>query len=102
MAADVQSTGRTGWYFRVLEPGSVEPGDPMRVIERPVPDWPLQRLITVLYKKTGDLDALSVMATLPELAEDWRIIARRRLELRRTEDWTSRLEGPNAAPQPKI
>ena len=96
MAFEVQMSGRTGWYYRVLEPGIARPGDTLAIIDRPCPDWPLQRLIGVLYKKTGDLDALAAMAEMPELAEDWRVIARRRLESRRTEDWTGRLDGPSA------
>lgn len=94
MAFDVQTTMRTGWYYRVLEPGGVEPGDAMRIIERPCPDWPLKRLIGVLYKHVDDAGTLEVMAEMPELAEDWRVIARRRLAMRRTEDWTGRLHGP--------
>jgi MOSC domain-containing protein YiiM len=77
LAFDVQNTGRTGWYFRVLEPGVVEPGEAMQIIDRPCPDWPLQRLIGVLYKHVDDAETLQAMAGMPELAEDWRVIARR-------------------------
>jgi MOSC domain-containing protein YiiM len=94
MAFDVQTTGRTGWYYRVLEPGVVEPGDTMRIVERPCPDWPLKHLIDLLYKDVDDSDSLEVMADMPLLAEGWRMIARRRLATRRTEDWTGRLSGP--------
>lgn len=94
MALDVQTTGRTGWYYRVLEPGVVEPGETMRIVERPSPDWPLKRLIDVLYKRVDDSPSLEAMAEMPLLAEDWRVIARRRLAMRKTEDWTGRLTGP--------
>ncbi len=97
MAFDVQMSGRTGWYFRVLEPGVVDPDATMTIIDRPCPDWPLRRLIEVLYKKTGDVTALAAMAEMSVLAEDWRVIARRRLESRRIEDWTGRLEGARAS-----
>jgi hypothetical protein len=50
----------------------------MRTIERPCPDWPLQRLIGVLYKHVDDAEALEAMAGMQELAEEWRVIARRR------------------------
>jgi MOSC domain-containing protein YiiM len=95
MAFDVQSSGRTGWYYRVLEPGVVEPGETMRIVERPRPDWPLQQLIGVLYKHVDDAESLAAMAEIPELAKGWRLLARRRLATRRTEDWTSRLMGPS-------
>lgn len=93
MAFDVQNTGRTGWYYRVLEPGIVEPGETMRIVERPCPDWPLRRLIDLLYKRVDDRESLEAMADMPLLAEDWRVIARRRLATRKTEDWTGRLTG---------
>jgi len=91
MALDVQTTQRTGWYYRVLEPGVVEPGDGMQIIERPCPEWPLQRLIGVLYKHVDDTESLEAMADMSVLAAGWRKIARKRLASHRTEDWSSRL-----------
>ncbi|HLH10624.1 MAG TPA: MOSC domain-containing protein [Methylovirgula sp.] len=93
MAFDVQMSGRTGWYYRVLQPGVVEPGDKMRIIERPCPDWPLTRLIRLLYKDVDDREGLAAMAEIGPLAESWRQIARQRLASRCTEDWARRLYG---------
>src|SRR3546814_19428946 len=42
MVRRVQSSGRTGWYYRVLRPGTARAGDPLRLDSRPHPDWPLQ------------------------------------------------------------
>lgn len=97
MALDVQTKGRTGWYYRVLEPGTVHPGDAMRIVDRPLPDWSLRRLIDILYKRTEDPDAVAALAEMPVLAEDWRSIFRKRVATRRTEDWTSRLHGSVSA-----
>jgi MOSC domain-containing protein YiiM len=96
MARLVQTTGRTGWYYRVREPGLVEPGVVLRLIARPYPDWPLTRLIETLYRKTQDDATLAGMADHPALAENWRAIARHRLAARATEDWTRRLDGRGA------
>src|SRR5690606_15630671 len=41
MARRVQDTGRTGWYYRVLQPGVARAGDTLQLLERPCPDWPL-------------------------------------------------------------
>ncbi|ACM00091.1 Pyridoxal kinase [Cereibacter sphaeroides KD131] len=38
MARRVQLTGRTGWYYRVLEPGTVAPGDRLELIDRRAPE----------------------------------------------------------------
>lgn len=33
----VADTGRTGWYLRVLTPGTIEPGQPVRLLDKPYP-----------------------------------------------------------------
>ncbi|CAO3426363.1 MOSC domain-containing protein [Azospirillum endophyticum] len=91
MARRVQSTGRTGWYYRVLEPGIAAAGDDIALIERPLPDWPLSRILRAFYHDTGDLPTLAGIAELEPLATGWRTLARRRVESGKVEDWTGRL-----------
>ena len=93
MARRVQASARTGWYYRVIETGSIAAGDRLSLVERPCPDWPLARLLRVLYVDTQDRAALAAMAALPALAQSWRILAERRLERGVVEDWTGRLTG---------
>ncbi|AWN51060.1 MOSC domain-containing protein [Methylobacterium sp. 17Sr1-1] len=93
MARAVQATGRTGWYWRVLEEGSVEPGEALVLHERLQPDWPLSRLVHLFYRDTRNRGDLEAVARLPELAESWRALARRRLESGSVEDWSRRLTG---------
>ncbi|MBK1838643.1 MOSC domain-containing protein [Azospirillum sp. YIM B02556] len=91
MARRVQSTGRTGWYYRVLEPGIAAVGDDITLIDRPLPDWPLSRILRAFYHDTGDLPTLAGIAGLEPLAPGWRTLARRRVESGKVEDWTGRL-----------
>lgn len=93
MARRVQQTGRTGWYYRVLQPGTVSPGDRLELIERVAPDWTLRRLWHALYVDRMNLGELEGIAALGVLAEGWRKYAVRRLESRRVEDWSARLDG---------
>lgn len=93
LALRVQKTGRTGWYYRVLEAGTVAPGDAMVCIERPTPDWTLERTWRVLYVDMLDPDELSAMAVLPNLAAGWQAYAAKRLASRKVEDWDKRLNG---------
>ncbi|HEY8126716.1 MAG TPA: MOSC domain-containing protein [Methylocystis sp.] len=93
MARRTQETMRCGWYYRVLEGGEARPGDPLRLIERLRPEWPLARLFALLYDRTQAYDELAEMAALPELAPRWRELARKRIESRRVENWTRRLGG---------
>lgn len=94
MARRVQTSGRTGWYYRVLAEGDVAAGDALTLIERPRPGWPLARILDVLHRDTLDRDALAAVAALPELAASWRELARKRLERGRVEDWSLRLSTP--------
>jgi MOSC domain-containing protein YiiM len=40
MAREMQARGRTGWYYRVLEPGWVGAGATLSLVERPHPECP--------------------------------------------------------------
>lgn len=89
----VQQSGRTGWYYRVVETGALQAGDELYLLERPFPDWSLQRLIDTLYRKVLDLDSLHAMLALP-LTPSWQRLVSGRLARRAVEDWTARVEGP--------
>lgn len=94
IAMRVQSTGRTGWYYRVLEIGLIKPGDVLTLQSRPQPNWPLSRILQLLYRRTLDLEELHALANVQELADGWKLLAETRARSRRVEDWNSRLHGP--------
>ena len=93
MARRVQETGRTGWYYRVLEQGIVATGDRLERQDRVAPDWTLHRLWHALYVDRLNLAELKGIAALDVLAEGWRKYAVRRLESGQVEDWRNRLDG---------
>ncbi len=93
MARRVQDTGRTGWYYRVLQPGMVAPGDDLALIDRLTPDWTLRRLWRAMYVDRLNRAELEAIAALDVLAKGWRRYAQRRLDSGRVEDWRPRLEG---------
>ena len=95
MARRVQESGRTGWYYRVLEQGFVEPGDDLVLVDRLTPDWTIERLWRVLYVDVLNREELSAMAALAHLPESWRGYADRRLATAEVEDWSSRLSSPD-------
>lgn len=97
MSRDVQKTGRTGWYYRVLEDGTVEEGSRFRLIERPEPDWNLARIVELLYVDVKNFAALSELVKVPHLADNWRVLAERRLAKGEVEDWGRRLDGVSSA-----
>lgn len=46
---EVLATGRTGWFYRVLEEGEVKNGDFLEFLERPFPNLPVARLYELGY-----------------------------------------------------
>lgn len=96
LARRVQESGRTGWYYRVLEPGEVAAGDRLVLLERPYPAWSLARLIELLYRRAIDPAQLDQVLALP-LVPNWRLLFERRLAQREVENWDKRLLGQPAA-----
>lgn len=93
MALQVQKTGRSGWYYRVLETGYVEAGQSLILTDRISPEWTIERLWRTLYVDTMNYDELAGIAGLVHLPESWRGYARKRLQTRQVEDWSKRLNG---------
>ena len=93
MARRVQDSGRTGWYLRVLVPGSVAAGDRMALAARRDPGWDLARVQRLLYRDAVDREALAEFAGLAGLSASWRALAMRRLESGAFEGWAPRLSG---------
>jgi len=96
LALRVQQSGRTGWYYRVLEEGVVSAGDSLQLVERQFGDWSLTRLSAVLFDKRVESELLRECLALP-LVPSWRRTLERRLEKGQVEDWAPRLQGRSAA-----
>ena len=96
MARRVQATGRSGWYYRVLRPGLTLAGDALTLVERPHPDWSLQRINRLFYARTLDPAQLEPLLALP-LVPSHRKLVERRLQQGAVEDWGKRIDGPAKA-----
>lgn len=72
LAARVEATGLTGWYFRVLTEGEVEAGNSLRLVERPHPQWPVEAANLLMTGRRRDVDALHRLAECAELSASWR------------------------------
>lgn len=73
--ARVVTTRRSGWYYRVLEPGQVQAGDALTLVERPYPEWPLSSLFALLIggEAKSRPDDLRALELVPVLAETWKV-----------------------------
>ncbi len=68
----VGQTGRTGWYYRVLQPGMIQTGDPVALAERLYPAWTIARANDVLMGREADRFATSELMAIPELSAAWK------------------------------
>lgn len=50
-------SGRTGWYYRILEEGMVEPMMELKLLERPYPNWSVARVNEILFREQNNLQA---------------------------------------------
>jgi MOSC domain-containing protein YiiM len=68
----VQESGRTGFYFRCLEPGEVQAGDTIALVERPAPDCTVLEVNRVLHRDRHDRAGVERLLARPELATSLR------------------------------
>lgn len=71
LTALVVNNGRSGWYLRVIEQGSIEAQMPTVLLERPNPDWPIARANKILHHCKTDVALTEELADVPGLASAW-------------------------------
>ncbi|MGH7243193.1 MAG: MOSC domain-containing protein [Phycisphaerales bacterium] len=65
-------TGRTGWYVRVIQNGSIQQGDSITLTRRPNPDWTIARFNEFIVNRSASRAELEQLAGLEGLASNWR------------------------------
>lgn len=78
LTVDLLTSGFTGWYLRVLEPGLVGEGDEGRLLEREPGALSVLRLNELRYREPIDAAGLLAAADAPGLMEAWRVSLRER------------------------
>jgi MOSC domain-containing protein YiiM len=66
----VESSGRHGWYVRVLREGPVEAGQPVHLEDRPHPDWTVRAAADVIRFRRRRPELAAQLARLEALAEE--------------------------------
>ncbi len=74
----VETNGRTGWYFRVLQAGTVEAPSLLTLESRPHPEWTVVAANRVLHHKKRDAEAATRLAACPALSEAWKAVLLKR------------------------
>ncbi|MEM6494005.1 MAG: MOSC domain-containing protein [Pseudomonadota bacterium] len=72
MTARVVQTGRSGWYFRVIEPGEVQAGDALERVEEGHREWSVLRVFRALIQGAASRDELKALSGLDALAPQMR------------------------------
>ena len=90
-AEEVQQTRRCGWYWRVLETGTVDAGEEAELLERPNPAWSVGRVLRLWWEDPMNRELLTELLALKGLSARWQEKTRERLETGMCEDWTRRL-----------
>ena len=80
MAREVIATGRSGWLYRVLEPGVARPGDELVPLDAHPARVSIAELWEIQNTHRPELAALERVAGLEPLAEAWRRRFRSRLQ----------------------
>jgi len=78
LALQVEQTGFTGWYFRVLEEGRVEAGQILRLVERPCPEWTIAAANRVMHHDRDNLAEAERLGRCPYLSTSWQQTLQRR------------------------
>ncbi|MEM9215375.1 MAG: MOSC domain-containing protein [Cyanobacteria bacterium P01_F01_bin.150] len=95
LALEVQRTGKTGWYLRVLKEGTVQSGEALHLLERPFPQWSITRANQIMHKATKNQADAKALSTCEALAPSWRKSLANRAKKGIPTDSTYRLWGNN-------
>lgn len=97
LALLLQSTGKTGWYFRVLQEGYVEAGQTFTLLDRPYPQWTIHKCNQIIHAKEQNFEEMKELADCEMLAPGMRATLAKRIEKRNPGalDIRDRVFGPN-------
>ena len=71
MAAFIAETNLTGWYWRVVQPGSVQPGDTLELDQPALSALTLAAAMVLWQEHRPPVDELEKLAATPGIASGW-------------------------------
>ncbi len=92
LAVQVERTGRTGWYFRVLEEGPLSAPAGITLLERPFPQWSVAEANDIMHRRKKDAEASRALADCAALSASWKATLSRRAD-KIIDDDSPRLQG---------
>jgi len=80
MACRVQTTGFSGHYMRVLQPGWVEAGEEIVSLQADPKEISVERANELMHKNKKDRDGIREILSVEALSESWRETFQKRLD----------------------
>ena len=96
LALQVQQTGRTGWYFRVLVEGIVQQGMALKLVDRPNSQWTIAAANRLMHHDQENTVDAARLADVAALSPSWKTTLNNRIQKNLQPDERLRLEGGNA------
>ncbi len=81
MTARIVETGRSGWYFRVLETGECQTGDTIERIADGNQEWSAARVFGALIQAKASVEELVELSEMPKLSPQMQAKALKKLKL---------------------
>lgn len=78
LALQVERTGFTGWYFRVLQEGTVEPDASVQLRDRPCPEWTIATANRIMHRERSHPADAERLSLCPFLSSAWQQTMRQR------------------------
>jgi MOSC domain-containing protein YiiM len=69
---EVEKSGRTGWYLRVVKEGSLQAGDAVALLERPHAQWNVLRAYRVGVARRREREQALELAQVAALSQRWK------------------------------
>ena len=95
-ALAMQQSGRCGWFYRVLEPGTIHASDTITLLER-CSEISVAEAMHIYFLPEFDAVQYQRLADCPGLAASWVGSLQRRIANNGIEDWQMRLYGVQQA-----
>ncbi|KAK9426179.1 putative MOSC domain-containing protein [Seiridium unicorne] len=71
-APKTYALSRTGWYYRVIRPGSIEAGMTISLVERKHPKWTIERIQEYLHRTQDDAKMNEELSQIEEMGAEAR------------------------------
>lgn len=71
LTPEVQSTGKTGWYFRVIQPGVARAGESFELVDDGS-EWTIAAANRVMYEPDTPLPKVQELISVATLSQSWK------------------------------